>query len=156
MYDDCFIEGNLRERSLKDIWEEPNSFLYNRNFSTDLLTGYCHTCEYGKMCAEVESAGGTVDDSGNIILPNGKQASIRTRKAGLFDKLKNIGSKIIDSVTSICKKLFGAENEIRKELSNCNEKMQAWSMAGQEVNESYEDKIQAINDCLKELQNIGN
>ena len=51
MYDDCFIEGNLRERSLKDIWEDTNSFLYNRNFSMDLLTGYCHTCEYGKMCA---------------------------------------------------------------------------------------------------------
>ena len=159
------LKYNVSEQSLEEFEKNQQQVIIaiqGENEKVDALfttyrDGTRHILEeYGKMCAEVESAGGTVDDSGNIILPNGKQASIRTRKAGLFDKLKNIGSKIIDSVASICKKLFGAENEIRKELSNCNEKMQAWSMAGQEVNESYEDKIQAINDCLKELQNIGN
>ena len=51
MYDDYFIEGNLRERSLKEIWHDPHSFSYNRRFSPELLTGKCHSCEYGKVCA---------------------------------------------------------------------------------------------------------
>ena len=51
MYDDNFIEGNLRERSLKEIWNDPSSFSYNRQFTPDMLTGSCRTCKYGKICA---------------------------------------------------------------------------------------------------------
>lgn len=51
MYDDCFIEGNLRERSLKDIWEDPEAFAYNRKFRKELLTGKCAECEMGIYCA---------------------------------------------------------------------------------------------------------
>lgn len=51
MYDDCFIEGNLREQTLKEIWESPHTFAYNRHFSSDLLTGACGNCKYGIVCA---------------------------------------------------------------------------------------------------------
>lgn len=51
MYDVCFIEGNLREKSLSDIWNDPNAFSYNRNFSPELLTGKCGKCEHGSICA---------------------------------------------------------------------------------------------------------
>ncbi len=51
MYDDCFIEGNLRKRRLAEIWNDPNAFSYNRNFSEDQLTGKCRECEYRKKCA---------------------------------------------------------------------------------------------------------
>ena len=51
MYDDRFIEGNLRERTLLDIWNDPGSFAYNRQFRPDLLTGRCKTCDYGRKCA---------------------------------------------------------------------------------------------------------
>lgn len=51
MYDDHFIEGNLRERSLRDIWEDKNSFSYNRHFTTDMLTGRCAECDLGPWCA---------------------------------------------------------------------------------------------------------
>ena len=51
MYDDYFIEGNLREKSLKEIWNAPYAFSYNRCFTVDLLTGKCKTCEFGKICA---------------------------------------------------------------------------------------------------------
>ena len=51
MYDERFIEGNLRERSLRDIWEDPKSFSYNRGFTRDMLTGACKTCGYGGVCA---------------------------------------------------------------------------------------------------------
>ena len=51
MYDDHFNEGNLRERSLKDIWEDEDSFSYNRKFDASLLTGRCSECEMGPYCA---------------------------------------------------------------------------------------------------------
>ena len=51
MYDDRFIEGNLRERSLSDIWNDPDAFAYNRRFSPELMTGKCSKCEYGSICA---------------------------------------------------------------------------------------------------------
>ena len=51
LYDDAFIEGNLRERSLRDIWEDENAFAYNRSFSPALLTGKCASCRVGEYCA---------------------------------------------------------------------------------------------------------
>ena len=51
MYDDRFIEGNLREKSLYEIWNDPCAFSYNRQFRPELLTGRCRTCEYGRACA---------------------------------------------------------------------------------------------------------
>lgn len=51
MYDECFIEGNLREKTLKEIWESPTAFSYNRWFARDLLTGKCVTCDLNMKCA---------------------------------------------------------------------------------------------------------
>ena len=50
MYDDHFIEGNLRQRSLRDIWEDENAFSYNRKFTPAALTGKCAQCEMGEYC----------------------------------------------------------------------------------------------------------
>ena len=51
MYDKCFIEGNLRKTSLKEIWESPSAFSYNRWFTPNLLTGKCKTCDFNMKCA---------------------------------------------------------------------------------------------------------
>lgn len=51
MYDEKFIEGNIRERHLSDIWNDPDAFLYNRRFTANNLTGPCAKCDYGKYCA---------------------------------------------------------------------------------------------------------
>ncbi|MBO4535164.1 MAG: SPASM domain-containing protein, partial [Clostridia bacterium] len=51
MYDPAFIEGNLRTRSLRSIWLDPNAFAYNRDFTPDLLGGKCATCPHGHICA---------------------------------------------------------------------------------------------------------
>jgi len=51
MYDDCFIEGNLKEKSLQDIWYAPDAFAYNRKFTPTLLSGNCKDCQHGKYCA---------------------------------------------------------------------------------------------------------
>lgn len=51
MYDERFIEGNLREKSLREIWEGEDSFSYNRRFVPSMLTGSCAECEMGRYCA---------------------------------------------------------------------------------------------------------
>ena len=50
MYDPAFTEGNLRTESLKEIWEDPDRFAYNRKFSPEMLTGKCAECELGQFC----------------------------------------------------------------------------------------------------------
>ncbi len=51
LYDDAFIEGNLRERSLREIWEDPDAFAYNRKFDVSMLKGGCKGCSFGHVCA---------------------------------------------------------------------------------------------------------
>lgn len=51
MYDDIFIEGNLRNTTLRKIWESEDSFKYNRKFKKELLTGICSDCRYGDLCS---------------------------------------------------------------------------------------------------------
>ena len=50
LYDERFIEGNVRQRSLKSIWEDPDAFAYNRKFNTDMLTGKCASCDKKNAC----------------------------------------------------------------------------------------------------------
>jgi len=50
LYDEKFIEGNLRENSLTDIWTSEEAFSYNREFVTDLLTGICKDCDMASLC----------------------------------------------------------------------------------------------------------
>ncbi|MBB2183591.1 radical SAM protein [Lachnospiraceae bacterium MD1] len=45
-----FIEGNIRERSLMDIWEDENSFAWRRNMTARQLQGKCGSCEYAVRC----------------------------------------------------------------------------------------------------------
>lgn len=51
MYDESFIEGNLREQTLSEIWNHPDSFAYNRHFTLNQLTGTCKECRFGSKCA---------------------------------------------------------------------------------------------------------
>ena len=50
MGNDRFIEGNVRERSLKDIWTDPGSFAYNRRFGRSSLGKNCRDCKHGESC----------------------------------------------------------------------------------------------------------
>jgi len=50
LHGDKFIEGNIREKSLYDIWTNKDGFVYNRRFSPDLLTGICKGCKWGSIC----------------------------------------------------------------------------------------------------------
>lgn len=50
LYDERFIEGNLRDRSLREIWNDPDAFQYNRVFEKEMLVGKCSKCEYAAFC----------------------------------------------------------------------------------------------------------
>jgi len=50
LYDEHFIEGNLRMNSLHEIWNNEENFSYNRRFSIDKLTGNCKDCDVGSLC----------------------------------------------------------------------------------------------------------
>lgn len=50
LYSEIFIEGNVRDRRLAEIWNDESCFSYNRNFSTELLSGRCKDCEFGAIC----------------------------------------------------------------------------------------------------------
>ncbi|MBI2896953.1 MAG: radical SAM protein [Deltaproteobacteria bacterium] len=47
---DPFVEGNLKERTLADVWYDPRSFSFNRDFTEDALTGVCAGCPKGGLC----------------------------------------------------------------------------------------------------------
>lgn len=45
-----YIEGSIRERSLREIWEDENTFLWRRGMTKEKLSGDCKTCVYGSKC----------------------------------------------------------------------------------------------------------
>ncbi|MCC6527576.1 MAG: radical SAM protein [Polyangiaceae bacterium] len=47
---DPFVEGNVSERSLRAIWEQPGAFAYNRDFDPDELAGACRRCSHAVLC----------------------------------------------------------------------------------------------------------
>ncbi|MFH1430881.1 MAG: radical SAM protein [Nanoarchaeota archaeon] len=49
IHPNCMIEGNLRNNTLKELWQDKNSFGYNRN-SKPKLTKQCKKCEYSNIC----------------------------------------------------------------------------------------------------------
>ena len=50
MQSDEFVVGNVREKSLREIWEDDESFAFNRKFEPSMLEGFCATCRYGDIC----------------------------------------------------------------------------------------------------------
>ena len=45
-----FDEGNLRQRPLAEIWNDPGGFAYTRRFARDQLAGACDGCALGHFC----------------------------------------------------------------------------------------------------------
>jgi radical SAM protein with 4Fe4S-binding SPASM domain len=50
LYDDAFIEGNVKEQRITEIWRDERNFLYNRAFDLKLLAGRCKGCDVGDIC----------------------------------------------------------------------------------------------------------
>lgn len=47
---DNFVEDNIKNRDIKEIWNDPEMFSYNRKFTIDDLNGDCKNCKHGKIC----------------------------------------------------------------------------------------------------------
>lgn len=50
LYDDRFVEGNVRRHTLREIWFGSATFRYNRAFDVSLLGGRCRDCAIGDTC----------------------------------------------------------------------------------------------------------
>jgi len=48
--DDLFLEGNVRDRPLEEIWKDEEAFSYNRKFKVEQLAGFCAICRYQDIC----------------------------------------------------------------------------------------------------------
>ena len=47
---DEFVEGNVRQRTLREIWEDAGCCAYNRHFDITRLEGKCKGCKYAAKC----------------------------------------------------------------------------------------------------------
>lgn len=47
---DAFLEGNVRDSSLREIWHRPGAFAFNREFTEDRLDRFCGVCRYRDIC----------------------------------------------------------------------------------------------------------
>lgn len=45
-----FVEGNVRDTPLREIWTRPGAFAYNREFNVDQLEGFCRDCRFNDIC----------------------------------------------------------------------------------------------------------
>jgi radical SAM protein with 4Fe4S-binding SPASM domain len=62
-----FVEGNIRQERLADIWFRPGAFAYNRGFAIEDLEGFCRECPQAARCrggcmATKVASGGGVDN----------------------------------------------------------------------------------------------
>jgi len=47
---DDFIEGNVRERSLQEIWYDDSSFAFSRHYKKEDIKAHCKTCVFKERC----------------------------------------------------------------------------------------------------------
>jgi radical SAM protein with 4Fe4S-binding SPASM domain len=45
-----YVGGNLREHSLKDVWERSKALRFTRDMTVENLSGFCRTCYYAEEC----------------------------------------------------------------------------------------------------------
>lgn len=50
VHDNQFVEGNIRAETLREIWEDPERFAYNRRFDYRRARGVCRSCPHLKEC----------------------------------------------------------------------------------------------------------
>lgn len=47
---DMFCEDNIRRRTLREIWFDPQAFAFNRHQTVEDLTGSCRHCRHASLC----------------------------------------------------------------------------------------------------------
>lgn len=87
--DKSFIEGNIRETPIKEIWENPESFGWNRKMTKDQLDGICKKCAYGNQCLG-GCANTRLTMSGSVYSEN-KYCSYNVAMSTAKEQLEKIG-----------------------------------------------------------------
>lgn len=100
-----YLEGNIRERSLRDIWEDENAFFWRRKMTAASLTDDCAICNYKNKCL-----GGCANTR---LTMNGSMDS-ENRYCAYNVALKNLRVKYqsLDDITllmAIAEKLIGSQ-----------------------------------------------
>ena len=50
MREEAYIEGNVRDTPIRELWTRPGAFAWNRCRTRDSLTGFCGLCHHGETC----------------------------------------------------------------------------------------------------------
>lgn len=48
--DSNFSQGNIRNQSIAEIWNNPNSFGWRRKMTPEMFSGFCGSCQYSRRC----------------------------------------------------------------------------------------------------------
>jgi radical SAM protein with 4Fe4S-binding SPASM domain len=89
---DDYVEANVRQKSVYEVWHDPLAFAYNRKFDSAKLGANCADCEFAKTCR-----GGCNEMSlmATGIKHNDPYCFLRTEKAILAGEMKNPFSKFL-------------------------------------------------------------
>ncbi len=71
MRDASFITGNVKNRSIVDIWNDEKSFAWRRNLKACSLKGFCRECKYAETClGGCTNARLTINQTNDIFVEN--------------------------------------------------------------------------------------
>jgi radical SAM protein with 4Fe4S-binding SPASM domain len=98
-----FIEGNIRTRSLVDIWNDPDSFKWAREMKKTQLKGNCEECSYGSSCLggcpnTRLTLNGDINSENVYCVYNQSMAETRATLAKLVDP-----KELLESAEAFCK-----------------------------------------------------
>ncbi|MCP4340014.1 MAG: radical SAM protein [Desulfobulbaceae bacterium] len=88
--DRSFIEGNIRDRSIVDIWNGSDSFKWSRGMKKTDLDGECKTCSYGDVC--LGGCPNTRLTMNKTMKSSNPYCSYRTARLKLKGKIENYQS----------------------------------------------------------------
>lgn len=101
--DPVYIEGNIRETPLQEIWTRPGAFSWNRDLDKEKLTGFCGKCVYGRAClggcTSLKEAMGDSITANTYCLYFSEAQKEADRAAAIDDpcNLKEMGRTAIDT-----------------------------------------------------------
>jgi radical SAM protein with 4Fe4S-binding SPASM domain len=118
--DPRYLAGNIRDRSLKEIWQDDRCFAWSRNFKKNDLLGFCHHCLHGNLClggcnAQKFTSSGSIYVSNPLCLYR-LEIENQTKDLGKIDDYETLVKKLEENF--LLKKYQVAEKYLSKALRN--------------------------------------
>jgi radical SAM protein with 4Fe4S-binding SPASM domain len=102
--DTRYIEGNIRQKTLREIWNSDGAFALHRGMSKDKLSKFCGKCLYGEICL-----------GGCTSLKETMTGGVSFNPYCLYYIAANRDTEEIEKITDLLCLLELAGDEIRKE-----------------------------------------